>query len=59
MYLGALNTSLKAWYDFVLDTKNPNGRDALALSNSWVDVRDLAVRHIACHLFSHFFVFTV
>ncbi|TEB22503.1 D-lactaldehyde dehydrogenase [Coprinellus micaceus] len=24
-----LNTSLKAWYDFVLDTKNPKGRDAL------------------------------
>ncbi|KAJ3506176.1 hypothetical protein NMY22_g17338 [Coprinellus aureogranulatus] len=41
-----LNTSLKAWYDFVVSNASPKTRDQLAFSNSWVDVRDLADAHV-------------
>ncbi|KAF6758994.1 D-lactaldehyde dehydrogenase [Ephemerocybe angulata] len=40
-----LNTSLKAWYDFVIGDDSKS-RDVLASSNSWIDVRDLADAHV-------------
>ncbi|KAH9487433.1 Putative uncharacterized oxidoreductase [Psilocybe cubensis] len=41
----ALNTSLQAWYNHVVDgTKST--REALADSTSWVDVRDTALGHV-------------
>ncbi|KAJ3526557.1 hypothetical protein NMY22_g10117 [Coprinellus aureogranulatus] len=40
-----LNTSMKPWYDTVI-ANVPGVREALAWSNSWADVRDLAEAHV-------------
>ncbi|PPQ89360.1 hypothetical protein CVT25_003200 [Psilocybe cyanescens] len=40
-----LNTSLKMWYNHVV-AGNPSSKDALSDSESWVDVRDIALAHV-------------
>ncbi|RXW23016.1 hypothetical protein EST38_g2831 [Candolleomyces aberdarensis] len=44
----ALNASLKSWYDFVYSpsASSAKPKDAFEVSNSWVDVRDLADAHV-------------
>ncbi|KAF9561492.1 D-lactaldehyde dehydrogenase [Agrocybe pediades] len=43
--LSSLNTSLQTWYDTVV-VDSPKSKEALAVSNSWVDVRDTALGHV-------------
>jgi len=43
--LSSLNTSMQMWYDIVL-SGTPKTRDVLLQSNSWADVRDVALGHV-------------